>query len=382
MLTPRPFSTSSRTAGSGPGRRAPHLRRRAGGRVRLVRRRGRGLLRRAPDVDRRGRLLGRARAARGAAPGRRAARRAVRELAQLDERASRAGREHGGGDHRGGARVDARPGRTAGRRGNHPRDRARRALAGLQLLPRRPAQPNRRQRGPPDLGDARAPARDARVVPRPPRGARVQGAPPRAWPRVARGDDRARACAAGARVGGDRRDRSDDAARGRRRIGAGRGSARRRHRARPRARSRGRPRRRAVRVGARQRSVAAAREGSERGRDEGLSRALGPGDAATLSPVDPLPDRADLSELRADLLRGTRAVPLVRGGRAGPLPPPADRAGAVETCSSQQARRPSSGWPRRPAPRPGTAAATRAGAAGTSSGLRAASSRSAAPPSG
>ena len=58
-------------------------------------------------------------------PGRRAAGRALRALARLDPRAHRAGRAHGRGGHRGGARVDAWPGRAAGRRRRRPGDRAR-----------------------------------------------------------------------------------------------------------------------------------------------------------------------------------------------------------------------------------------------------------------
>ena len=71
---------------------AAHLRRRAGGRVRLVRGRGGGVLRRAADLHRRSGLHGRARAARGVAPRQRPAGRAPPALAGLDPRAHRAGR--------------------------------------------------------------------------------------------------------------------------------------------------------------------------------------------------------------------------------------------------------------------------------------------------
>ena len=85
---------------------------------------------------------------------------------------------------------------------------------------------------------------------------------------------------------------------------------------------------RAVRVGGGQRGVDAARRRRERDGGAGVSRALGADEPGARGPPDPLPHRADLTELRDHLPRRTRALPLVRGGRAGALPPPADRAGA------------------------------------------------------
>src|SRR6266487_4412355 len=193
-----------------------------------------GMLRRAADLHRGSPLHSRARAARGAAPRRRAG------------------------------------------------DRARQALAGVLRLPRRPAQPDRRQRRSADVGHRAAPAHDPRDVSRPPRGALQQGAPARARPRAARGDAGARAHAAVARLGGGRRARA----------------------------------------------VRAARRRSEQGRGARVSRALGSDDPEARGPNDPLPHRADLADLRDHLPCRTRALPLVRGGRPGALPSPADRAGA------------------------------------------------------
>ena len=137
-------------------------------------------------------------------------------LAGLDPRSYRARRAHGGGGHRGGARVDARPGRAARRRRSRPGDRARRALAGVQPLPGRPAQPSHRQRRPPHVGRRAARARDPRGLSRPPRRARLQGAAARPRTRRARGDAGARSHSAVARLRGDRRPRAVHAARGRR----------------------------------------------------------------------------------------------------------------------------------------------------------------------
>ena len=192
-----------------PGGRAAHLRRRAGGRVRLVRRRGRGVLRRAADLDRRGRLRGRARAARGAAPRRRAAGRALRALART--------------------RCSCPPSRSSASVAAVIEE-ARAWTRGLVELPDgegvvleivrdepwlafcdylgEPAQPDRRQRRPADVGHRAARPRDPRDVSRPPRGALLQGAPARARPRAARGDAGAGADAAVARLGGDRRARA------------------------------------------------------------------------------------------------------------------------------------------------------------------------------
>ena len=136
-------------------------------------------------------------------------------------------------------------------------------------------QPGRRQRRSAVVCHRPARPRDPRDVSRPPHGASLQGAPARSRTRTARGDAGAGAHAAVARLGGDRRARAGGAARERRRAGARRGHARRRHRARSRSRVRRRAGPRAVPVGRGQRGVDAARRGSERGRDAGVSRALG-----------------------------------------------------------------------------------------------------------
>ena len=85
---------------------------------------------------------------------------------------------------------------------------------------------------------------------------------------------------------------------------------------------------RAVPVGPGERGLDAARRQSERGRDAGLSRALGTDDPAALRAHDPVLQRPDLAHLHHHVPRRARALPLVRGRRAGALPPPADRAGA------------------------------------------------------
>ena len=106
--------------------------------------------------------------ARGAAPRRRPARRAVRGLADIHPRAGRAGRAHGGGGDRGGPPLDAPAGRPARGRGHLPRAGQRRAVARVQRLPRRPPEPDRGQRRPAACGNRAAPPRDPRDVRRPP----------------------------------------------------------------------------------------------------------------------------------------------------------------------------------------------------------------------
>src|SRR5438874_3364431 len=226
------------------------------------------------------------------------------------------------------ARAWTRSGRATGRRRNPLGSRARQAVVGVLRLPRRPAQPGRRQRRPADGGNRAARAREPRDVPRSSLGTVQQGAPTRARARAAGGDAGARAHPAIAHLGGNRQARAVPAARGRRRYGAGCGHPGRRRRSRSRSRSRRQTRFRAVRVGPGQRGADAARRGSKRGRDRGLSQALGADDPEVDRTHDSLLHRADLSDLHLHLPRRTRALPLVRGGRAGALPPLADRTGS------------------------------------------------------
>ena len=67
-------------------------------------------------------------------------------------------------------------------------------------------------------------------------------------------------------------------------------------------------------------------DGASRGRGPGLPRALGAQDAGVRRPRDPLHDRAELAHLHRELLGRARAVPRVRGRRLGRLPPPAHEA--------------------------------------------------------
>ena len=103
--------------------------------------------------------------------------------------------------------------------GRGARDRPRRAVDGVLLLPGRPPEPDLGQRRPAEVGQRDPPSHDARDVPGPPRRAVREGAAARAGGRAARGDDRARADAAVDRGGGHRRARARHGARERRRPG-------------------------------------------------------------------------------------------------------------------------------------------------------------------
>ena len=115
--------------------------------------------------------------------------------------------------------------------------------------------------------------------------------------------------------------------------------ARWRDRPRSRTRTRRRAGGRAALVGDRQRGAAAPRRRCERRRGARVPRALGADDTGAGSAPDPLPERADLAHVRDHVRGRARALRRVRGGRAGGLRPPPDRAGSGARSARRTDRR-------------------------------------------
>ncbi len=309
------------------------------GETTLLRGRGGGLLRRSAELHGRSRLRGGARASSTSscpATGR------SRSGTSAGESSIRvpadAGRGHGRGGDRGGPRLDAQPGRPAGRRGSR-RSRSFATCPGSAFCEY--------------LGDFRSRisvnvdlplsalellhARDARDLSRPPRRTRLQGTTARTRPWPPRGDDRARADAAVARLRGDRRSsRRPLAARERPRAGARRDLARGRRRARPRRTALGRRSRRGAVLDWAMVNTALMLHDGGASEAEALAylERWGAAHAGARGSRRALPARSNLPDLRDHLRGRARALPRVRRRRARPVSAAPHRAGARRaTCS-------------------------------------------------
>ena len=175
---------------AGPGRRAAHSAAQAGRRDDLLRRRGRALLRRAAPTRarrervRRGPPAPRRGAARDGSAGRALV--AWREAQAIPPDRLRAVIDSLADDFR--ERTD-RHVRPARRRAHRLGAGHRQAVVGLQLLPRRPAQPGGHQHRPAGAGHVDRPPRRPRGLPGPPHRALPQGGRPGAPAGPPRGDD-------------------------------------------------------------------------------------------------------------------------------------------------------------------------------------------------
>src|SRR5581483_314331 len=318
---------------------ARRVRARARGRADLLRGRGRAVLPRPAGADARRRLRGGPREARGAAARRRPAR---RPLPRVARHAARRRRDRARAPARAAPlppRAHPHARRASRRRVRGPRGGSRRAVVGVQLLPRQPAQPGRpeHRRANERLRDD--PPGSARGLSRASHRALAEGAPLRAERACGRGGDPARVHPAGRAQRGDRRDgRGDDPRRG----GVARG-VRARAAARPgrgpRARARHRPRPRDA-AHRRPRCGAARQRGRRPGRGRDLvRRPVGAADAGPGGPERLVRHRPDMAGVRDHLLRRPRPLPRLRRRRPCPLRPAAHRARAHRRAARSRVTR-------------------------------------------